>query len=94
MSLVNESVFDVQNLYNDIYLYHDIYIFLIYTHKNEKNIFIGFENLKTIKSIIYQHLPIDTDIKYQFSMCNRHIRLWHIHTGEKMAEIYTKSQVM
>ena len=23
-----------------------------------------------------------------------HIRLWHIHTGEKMAEIYTKSQVM
>ena len=42
----------------------------IYTYKNEKNIFIGFENLKTIKSIIYQHLPIDTDIKYQFSMCN------------------------
>jgi hypothetical protein len=42
----------------------------IYTHKNEKNIFIGFENLKTIKSIIYQHLPIDTDNKYQFSMCN------------------------
>lgn len=23
-----------------------------------------------------------------------HIRLWHIHTGEKLAEIYTKSQVM
>ena len=48
----------------------DCFQLKIYTHKNEKNIFIGFENLKTIKSIIYQHLPIDTDIKYQFSMCN------------------------